>query len=346
MNTRTCPTAPRKASFHFPFSAIVGQESMKKAFILHAIDPLIGGVLVRGEKGTAKSTLIRSLTGLLPTRIVQADCPYGCSTEDLQQYPHLKIENKKQEETNIKVIDLPLNTTDDRLVGALDLDAALQGQFHFRPGILAQAHGNWLYIDEVNLLEDHLVDMLLDCAALGENIVEREGMSIRHPCRFVLVGSMNPEEGELRPQLLDRFGLVVDVEGEKELSQRVEILRRCLAYEQNPQAMMQEWESQEQALKTKLIQARNRYHEVMIPDHLYELCSRITLEMDVDGHRADLAMIRAAKAMAAWQAQKIVQPLHLFLVAPLALPHRMQRKKFSKDFFEPSQWSHWIQHEH
>lgn len=297
---------------HFPFSAIVGQNAMKKALLLHAVDASIGGVLVRGEKGTAKSTLVRSLAALLPG-------------------------------SNQRVVDLPLNTTPDRLVGALDIDAALsQGQFRFRPGILSEAHDQWLYVDEVNLLDDTLVDLILDAAALGENILERDGMSMRHPCKFVLVGSMNPEEGELRPQLLDRFALVVDVQCEAAVADRVEILRRRLQFDANPQAFQQQWEEAENTLRTTIAKARALHARVQIDDFCLRLAAHIGVAMQVDGHRADLAFVRAAKAVAALEGRIAVEPSHLLDLAPIVLPHRMHRKKWNPADFAPNTWAQWI----
>lgn len=327
-------------SFAYPFAAVVGQESMKMALLLHTVDPSIGGVLVRGEKGTAKSTLVRSLAALLPHRESQVGCPYRCSPKDLERYPHLKISNASFHSIPLRVVDLPLNASQDRLVGSLDLDAAMaRGEFRFRPGLLAEAHGNWLYIDEVNLLEDHLVDMLLDAAALGENIVEREGISLRHPCQFVLVGSMNPEEGELRPQLLDRFGLVVDVCAESRLEARVEIIRRRLDFDLDPNSFASSWVPENDLISRRISKARSLLSQVNYSESILKLVSRITLEMHVDGHRADLAILRAARAWAAWEGSTEVSLQNVLQAAQLALPHRMHKKAFDPSVFVEENWS-------
>ncbi len=316
----------------FPFSAIVGQDEMKTAILIAAIDPSIGGVLVLGDRGTGKSTAVRALAALLPKMTAVIGCRYGCDPADpasrCADCATLRVpgSSPRTQRVPVPVVDLPLGATEDRVVGALDLERALsQGVKAFEPGLLAQANRGFLYIDEVNLLEDHLVDLLIDVAASGENVVEREGLSVRHPARFVLVGSGNPEEGELRPQLLDRFGLSVEVRTPELLSERVEVVRRRDAFEQDRAAFNERWKKEDERIRRKLVGARNRLHDVAIPDAARERAAALCMVLGTDGLRGDLTLIRAARAMAALQGDTGVSDAHLKRVAGPALRHRLRR---------------------
>jgi len=316
----------------FPFSAIVGQDEMKLALLIAAVDQSVGGVLVFGDRGTGKSTAIRALAALLPKMKVVAGCRYGC---DPLANPDTCAgdctlrkgdEEPKTRQVPVPVVDLPLGATEDRVVGALDLERALtKGEKAFEPGLLAKAHRGFLYIDEVNLLEDHLVDLLLDVAASGQNVVEREGLSIRHPARFVLVGSGNPEEGELRPQLLDRFGLSVEVKTPTELTSRIEVVRRRDEYERDPAAFELKWKKDDEKVRRKILTARTHLAEVAVPDSVLEKSARLCLALGTDGLRGELTLIRASRALAALDGAKSVEDSHLKRVAPSALRHRLRR---------------------
>ena len=319
----------------FPFSAIVGQDDMKMAIVLTAIDPSIGGVLVFGDRGTGKSTAVRALAALLPKMRAVVGCPYGCDPENAR-CPDCVTKaatvsktgnvSKNSHLVSVPVVDLPLGATEDRVVGALDLERALsQGVKAFEPGLLARANRGYLYIDEVNLLEDHLVDLLIDVAASGENVVEREGLSVRHPARFVLIGSGNPEEGELRPQLLDRFGLSVEVKTPDTLAQRVEVVKRRDAFEQNPQAFTEQWKKEDDRVRRSIVAARKRLADVAIPDEAREFAAQLCMRLGTDGLRGDLTLVRAARAEAALQGAAKVGQKHLIRVAPSALRHRLRR---------------------
>lgn len=320
---------------HYPFSAIVGQEEMKRALLVACIEPTIGGVLVFGDRGTGKSTAIRALAGLLPSISVVDGCPYGCDPlAPAGSCEHCKPSSKRSDrakppkarETSVPVVDLPLGATEDRVVGALDLELALtKGQRSFQPGLLAKAHRGFLYVDEVNLLEDHIVDLLLDVAASGENVVERDGLSVRHPARFVLVGSGNPEEGELRPQLLDRFGLSVEVTTPTELKQRIEVVQRRDAFERDPERFHAKWEAAEASIREKIETARARLSEVTVPRATLEKAARLCLSLGADGLRGELTLMRAARALAALEGRKTTGIKHLSAVAPSALRHRLRR---------------------
>jgi magnesium chelatase subunit I len=300
----------------FPFSAIVGQEEMKRALVLAAIDPSIGGVLVFGDRGTGKSTAVRALAALLPPIRVAKGSPFNAEP----------AKGEAAEEVPAPVVDLPLGATEDRVVGALDLERALsRGEKAFEPGLLARAHRGFLYIDEVNLLEDHLVDLLLDVAASGENVVEREGLSVRHPARFVLIGSGNPEEGELRPQLLDRFGLSVEVGSPKAVAERVEVIKRRDAFEQDPGAFLAAWGKAEAKLRKAIVKARRRVAETPVPDATLAAAAELCIALGSDGLRGELTLVRAARALAALEGDAAVTPGHLRMVAPPALRHRLRR---------------------
>ena len=315
----------------FPFSAIVGQDEMKLAILAVATDPSIGGVLVFGDRGTGKSTAVRALAALLPPIEVVADCPYGCDPAGsgrLCEACAARPSGRKpaSRKVPVPVVDLPLGATEDRVVGALDLEKALsQGVKAFEPGLLARANRGFLYIDEVNLLEDHLVDLLIDVAASGENVVEREGLSVRHPARFVLVGSGNPEEGELRPQLLDRFGLSLEVATPRELADRVEVVRRRDAYERDPEGFAAQWHKQDDKVRRQLQRARKLLPEVVVPDAIRERAARLCQALGTDGLRGDLTLMRAARALAALDGARTVSLDHLRRMAAPALRHRLRR---------------------
>ena len=283
----------------YPFTAIVGQEQMKTALILNAVNPRLGGVLIRGEKGTAKSTAVRALAEVLP---------------------------------DTSVVDLPVSATEDRVAGTLDIEYALQhGEKRFEPGILAQADQNILYVDEVNLLDDHIVDILLDSAAMGVNTVEREGISYSHPARFTLVGTMNPEEGDLRPQLLDRFGMVVEVAGEEDVEKRIEVIRRRLAFEADPEGFLCRYAESQKQLSEKIEKARAQLSKVVYTDSVLEAAARISIRLGVDGHRADIAMIKTAVTHAAWMGRGETEKEDLARAAAFVLPHRLRRRPFEEE---------------
>ena len=321
----------------FPFTAIVGQERMKRALILNAISPQIGGVLIRGERGTAKSTAARALAALLPEIEVVSDCSYSCNprrTDEMcdscrQRFAageELPVTRRKT-----RFVDLPVSATEDRVVGTLDIERAIkQGERHFEPGVLAAANRGLLYVDEVNLLDDHVVDLLLDSAAMGVNVVEREGISFSHPARFILVGTMNPEEGDLRPQLLDRFALCVEIQGIPEAEARVDILRRRVGYEQDPERFCAEWCAVEEALSQRIAKAQALLPEVSYGNGDLYAIAELTSEMEVDGHRADIVILKTAIAHAAFDGHTQVNESDILLAAELALPHRLRRKPFEE----------------
>ena len=316
----------------YPFSAIVGQDEMKLALLIAAVDQGIGGVMVFGDRGTGKSTAVRALAALLPPlkavkgcqfhcdpKSEAADCTAGCSSS-------AGASGRMIETIATPVVDLPLGATEDRVVGALDIESALtRGEKRFEPGLLARAHRGFLYIDEVNLLEDHLVDLLLDVAASGENVVEREGLSVRHPARFVLVGSGNPEEGELRPQLLDRFGLSVEVKTPNVLSDRVEVVRRRDAFDRDPVAFTAKWARADSGIRKQIVKARAAIGSLDVPDDVLESASRLCMAIGADGLRGELTLIRASRALAALSGDAVVSEKHLRQSAPMALRHRLRR---------------------
>ena len=315
----------------FPFSAIVGQDEMKLALLIAAVDPKVGGVLAFGDRGAGKSTAVRALAALLPKMRVVAGCRYNCDPDRPAEFcddcrARAAKGALKAVAVPVPVVDLPLGATEDRVVGALDLERALaHGQKAFEPGLLARAHRGFLYIDEANLLEDHLVDLLLDVAASGENVVEREGLSIRHPARFVLVGTGNPEEGELRPQLLDRFGLSVEVKTPDDLPNRIELVRRRDAYERDTASFIAKWAKEEARLRKKISAARERLASVTVPDAALERAARLCMTLGTDGLRGELTLMRAARALAALDNEDVETDDHLRRVAPPALRHRLRR---------------------
>jgi len=315
----------------FPFSAIVGQDEMKLALLIAAVDPKVGGVLAFGDRGSGKSTAVRALAALLPKMKVVAGCRYNCDPEKPAEFceecrTRAAKGAIKSVQVPVPVVDLPLGATEDRVVGALDLERALaRGEKAFEPGLLARAHRGFLYIDEANLLEDHLVDLLLDVAASGENVVEREGLSIRHPARFVLVGTGNPEEGELRPQLLDRFGMSVEVRTPDGLADRIEVVRRRDAFESDNAAFVAAWAKDEAKLRKKIIAARDRLPAVTVSDVALEHAAKLCMALGTDGLRGELTLMRAARALAALESAKTVTDDHLRQIAPPALRHRLRR---------------------
>ena len=313
----------------YPFSAIVGQEEMKLSLQIATVDPTVGGVLVFGDRGSGKSTAVRALASLLPKMTAIAGCRYRCDPEQpdslCSECQQAKV-GRKAEQVPVPVVDLPLGATEDRVVGALDLERALtQGVKSFEPGLLARAHRGFLYIDEVNLLEDHLVDLLLDVAASGENVVEREGLSVRHPARFVLVGTGNPEEGELRPQLLDRFGLSVEVKTPTELNSRIEVVRRRDAFDRDPVAFAERWKKEEARLRRRIASARERLESVKVSDAVLERAAKLCLSLGTDGLRGELTLMRAARAVASLRGDECVNDAHLREVAAPSLRHRLRR---------------------
>ncbi|MGW6295836.1 putative cobaltochelatase [Streptomyces sp. NPDC055058] len=317
-------------SIPFPFTAVVGQDDLRLALLLNAVSPAVGGVLVRGEKGTAKSTAVRALSALLPPVTVVPGCRFSCDPAapdgTCPDGPH---EPGGGTERPARMVELPVGASEDRLVGALDIERALsEGVKAFEPGLLADAHRGILYVDEVNLLHDHLVDLLLDAAAMGASYVEREGVSVRHAARFLLVGTMNPEEGELRPQLLDRFGLTVEVAASREPDERVEVVRRRLAHDDDPAAFAARWADEEAAVRARIVAARELLPSVRLGDGALRQIAATCAAFEVDGMRADIVMARTATALAAWAGRTDVLAEDVRQAALLALPHRRRRNPF------------------
>ena len=315
----------------FPFPAIVAQDEMKLALQIAAVDASIGGVLLFGDRGTGKSTAVRALARLLPKIRAVKGCPYSLPAESTVCdaaicAAYAEHGKGRDRAAAVPVVDLPLGVTEDRVVGALDIEKALtQGEKSFEPGLLARANRGFLYIDEVNLLDDHIVDLLLDVAASGENVVEREGLSIRHPARFVLVGSGNPEEGELRPQLLDRFGLAVDVVTSQNVEERVEVLRRRDAFERDRPAYARKWSGREGKLRRGIAAARKVLDSVRVSDAILARAAELCIALKSDGSRGELTLLKAARASAALSGDRKVTEDHLRHVAPMALGHRLRR---------------------
>jgi magnesium chelatase subunit D len=324
----------------YPFSAIVGQEDLKLALLLNAVSPEVGGVLVRGEKGTAKSTAVRALAGLLPPIRVVSGCPYSCDPEapnpECPAGPH--SQEALWEGRPVRLVELPVGASTDRLTGTLDIERALaEGEKAFEPGLLAAAHRGILYVDEVNLLSDHLVDLLLDVAAMGVNYVEREGVSVRHPSRFILVGTMNPEEGELRPQLLDRFGVTVEVSGSLEAAERVEVVRRRLNYEADPEDFAGKWAAADGELARGVRQASKRLPATHVSEETLHTIAALCTRLGVDGLRGDLVTAKAARALAAWEGRETVAVDDVRRAALLALAHRRRRNAFEEAGIDPEE---------
>ncbi len=315
-----------------PFAAIIGQEQMKLALMLNAIYPAIGGVLIMGHRGTAKSTSVRALADLLPLRqdgplIAEMDTNEAHEEITLQEVPAVG----RQTNAHVPMVTLPLSATEDRVVGTLDIEAALaRGKRSFEPGLLAKAHGGFLYIDEVNLLDDHLVDLLLDVAASGVNIIEREGLSVRHPAKFVLVGSGNPEEGDLRPQLLDRFGLYTQITTITDIDQRVAVIKNTEAFRQHPAAFAKKWQPAQQKLQQQIVQAMEILPEVVLPENLLAKTIELCLHLKIDGHRGEITISRASRALAALHGRLRVTAADIRQVAPMSLQHRLRKDPLEK----------------
>lgn len=321
----------------YPFTAIVAQEQMKQALILNMIYPQIGGVLIKGEKGTAKSTAVRGLSDVMPERRENEGCLYHCLPEAYSYWCDDCKERQNQDSrmSKLQVVTLPIGASEDRVIGTIDIEKAIKkGEKHFEPGILAYANNGVLYVDEINLLDDHLVDLLLDCAAMGVNTVEREGISFKHPAKFTLIGTMNPEEGDLRPQLLDRFGLMVTVESERDVDLRTEVVKRRIAFENDPEEFCRQYESQQKALGEKIHEARNRLKDVQYSDNILETIARLAIGLGVDGHRADITMLKTARAQAAFEGRNTVEQKDIVLAASLCLPHRMRKLPFDDMVFD------------
>ena len=319
----------------FPFTAIVGQERMKMGLILNAISPRIGGVLIRGERGTAKSTAARAMAALLPEIDIFTDSPFNDDPNAPDTWSDWAKERLAQGQTlatakrRIRFVDLPVSATEDRVVGTLDIEQAIKkGERHFEPGVLAAANRGLLYVDEVNLLDDHVVDLLLDSAAMGVNVVEREGISFSHPARFIFVGTMNPEEGDLRPQLLDRFALCVDIQSISNSSSRMDILERTLQFERDPDQFYQEWQPKEQELANKITQARELLPRIVYSQRDLYTIAELMSEMKVDGHRGDIVILKTALAHAAFNSREKITQEDILTAAELALPHRLKRQPF------------------
>jgi magnesium chelatase subunit I len=316
----------------YPFAAIVGQEEMKLSLVFSVIDPHIGGVLIMGDRGTGKSTAVRGLADLLPLISKVQGCAYGCDpAQPVQWCDECQARSNgrrrlPKELGPVPVVELPLGATEDRVCGTLDMERALvEGAKSFEPGLLAKANRGFLYIDEVNLLEDHLVDLLLDVAASGRNVVEREGISVNHPARFVMAGSGNPEEGDLRPQLLDRFGLHARIATITDLDARVEIIERRNRFERSPEDFSHEWEDEQERLRSKIIRAKRQHAKIRVDRELLCRIAEICLTLKIDGHRGELTIARAAQALSAFEGRRRVTPADVRRVAAMSLRHRLRR---------------------
>jgi len=312
----------------FPLAAIVGQPELRLGLMLNAVNPAVGGILIRGEKGTAKSTMVRALAAILPRIQVVANCRFSCDPDNLNELcPDCKSQPEPLtgKQRRVRLVNLPLNATEDRVAGGINFSKTLKsGRAELLPGLLAEAHRGILYIDEVNLLDDHIVDLILDAAASGRNIVEREGLSLGHAARLILIGTMNPEEGELRPQLLDRFGLCVEIKSSSDIKERVSLLERREKFDLNPPAFMQEYAAADQRLQKKIEAARKLIPQIRISSRLRIFISELCCGKQVAGHRADLIMEQAAKALAALDAEKQVTSEHILKIAGLVLSHRQR----------------------
>jgi len=321
-----------EAPLVFPFSAIVDQEKMKLALLLNAINPRIGGVLIRGAKGTGKSTAVRALADLLPEIEVVKGCPFNCNPRDptnMCEICRRKYEAGEElpvEKRKMRIVTLPIGATEDRVVGTLDITKAIrEGVKALEPGLLAEANQNILYVDEINLLPDHIVDDILDAAASGWNVVEREGISVAHPARFILIGTMNPEEGELRPQLLDRMALHVQVDTIYDRELRIEIMKRNLEFEEDPIGFREKYREEQEKLRRRIIEARKILPKVKVPVDLRECIARMCIKLHVDGHRPDIIMLKTSKALAAFEGRTEVKPEDILTCAYLTLSHRTRR---------------------
>jgi Mg-chelatase subunit ChlI len=312
----------------FPFAAIVNQDKLKLALLLNAINPRIGGVLIRGPKGTGKSTTVRALAELLPEVEVMKGCPFRCNPLDTTNACEVCREkitegNLDMEKGRMEVVDLPIGATEDRVVGSLNIEKAIrEGIRALEPGILAAANQNILYVDEVNLLPDHITDVILDSAASGWNTVEREGISVQHPSRFILIGTMNPEEGDLRPQLLDRMPLHTEISTIKDPKKRVEVMKRNLEFEKDPEEFRKKWSEEQGELMDRIAKAKELLPLVTVPDELYEVVAQMCISLNVDGHRPDIIIIKAAQTLSAFNGREIVEPGDILQSAYLALSHR------------------------
>ena len=328
----------------YPFSALVGQDHMKNALLYNAVDPSIGGVLIRGEKGTGKSTAVRAMAEILPPRFTIEACRFHCYPNQKEGLcPECRGRRDNGEafelvEEPTHVVDLPLNASEDRVVGSIDIEAAIKsGQRRFEPGILAATHRAILYVDEVNLLDDHIVDILLDVAVTGLNVVEREGVTYTHPSRFILVGTMNPEEGDLRPQLLDRFGLCVDIQAEHTAQRRMDIVRRTMEFQADPEGFLGCWQAEQERLRQAIQRARELLPQLVPEDDLLELAAELAIQMQVDGHRAEIIIVKASLAAAAFNGRTTPSLDDAREAAILALAHRIKRRPLDESSFQPHQ---------
>ena len=332
----------------YPFSAIVGQEEMKEGLVLNAINPSIGGMLIRGEKGTAKSTAVRALAALLPERRIVKGCPCGCAWGRPDEFcPECRAREAagslEEDVQPMRVVELPLSSTEDRVAGTLDIEHAIStGKKKFEPGVLAKANGNILYVDEINLLDDHIVDLLLDSAAMGMNYIEREGVSYTHPSKFVLVGTMNPEEGDLRPQLRDRVGVMANIGGEYDERRRAEIIRRRLAFERDPEGFFEEYRGRNDEIRDSIVEARRIVAEIEPDDKVLDMAVKASIHLGVDGHRADLTMVKAACTYAAYCGRDDATPYDVIHVSRLVLPHRMRRNPFEDSTLDTAELERWM----